>query len=79
MSLSLYSLIHPSEINAISTPYRFLRDEDTDERDEKASWEDRLAQKYYDSLYREFAVCDLKHYKSGNVSLPSHSSYIPLN
>ena len=32
------------------------------------SWEDRLAQKYYESLYREFAVCDLKHYKSGNVS-----------
>lgn len=30
-------------------------------------WEDQLAEKYYESLYREFAVCDLKHYKSGNV------------
>ncbi|KAF5359485.1 hypothetical protein D9756_003276 [Leucocoprinus leucothites] len=35
----------------------------------KKSWEDRLAEKYYESLYREFAVCDLKHYKSGNFAL----------
>ncbi|KAI0303607.1 folate-sensitive fragile site protein Fra10Ac1-domain-containing protein [Multifurca ochricompacta] len=34
-----------------------------------ASWNDQLAQKYYDSLFREFAVCDLKHYKSGNFAL----------
>ena len=57
---------------------RFLREED-DKTDLKAiaenadaggsSWGDRLAQKYYASLYREFAVCDLKHYKSGNVSI----------
>ena len=33
----------------------------------KKAWEDQLAEKYYESLYREFAVCDLKHYKSGNV------------
>ncbi|KAF7296950.1 hypothetical protein MIND_00926900 [Mycena indigotica] len=27
-----------------------------------ASWDDQLAEKYYESLFREFAVCDLKHY-----------------
>lgn len=43
--------------------YRFLRDDD----ERAASWDEQLAGKYYDSLYREFAVCDLKHYKSGNV------------
>ena len=36
----------------------------------KKAWEDQLAEKYYESLYREFAVCDLKHYKSGNVRHP---------
>lgn len=35
----------------------------------KKAWEDQLAEKYYESLYREFAVCDLKHYKSGNFAL----------
>jgi protein FRA10AC1 len=29
--------------------------------------ENELARSYYNSLYREFAICDLKHYKSGNV------------
>ena len=45
-------------------PPRFLRDE---AGEGEQSWEDQLARKYYDSLYREYAVCDLKHYKSGNV------------
>ncbi|KAF5342285.1 hypothetical protein D9611_001828 [Ephemerocybe angulata] len=51
----------------IPPAHRFLR-EDTEEGAE-ATWDDQLARKYYDSLYREFAVCDLKHYKSGNFSL----------
>ena len=46
-----------------SFPPRFLRDED----EKPTTWDDKLAGKYYESLYREFAVCDLKHYKSGNV------------
>ena len=46
---------------------RFLReDDDVDER--QLSWDDRVAKKFYSSLYREYAVCDLKHYNSGNVS-----------
>ena len=46
-----------------SPPCRFLRDD----AEGSTSWNDQLAKKYYDSLYREFAICDLKHYKSGNV------------
>jgi len=42
----------------------------TQKKQHKATaWEDRLAENYYHSLYREFAVCDLKHYKSGHVRL----------
>ena len=49
-------------------PTRFLREED--EKDGKhLSWDDQVAKKYYSSLYREYAVCDLKHYKSGNVRI----------
>ena len=39
-----------------------------------SSWNDQLAAKYYATLYREFALCDLKHYKSGNVSSTPPSS-----
>jgi hypothetical protein len=43
---------------------RFLRDDDPGV---SKTWEAQLAKKYEDSLFKEFAVCDLKHYKSGNV------------
>ncbi|KAG6865979.1 hypothetical protein C0991_009981 [Blastosporella zonata] len=55
-----------TEFEILKNTHRFLRDED-DTRNE--SWDEQLASKYYASLYREFAVCDLKHYKSGNFAL----------
>ena len=45
---------------------RFLR-EDEEEEEHVLSWGDQVAKKYYSNLYREFALCDLKHYKSGKV------------
>lgn len=56
-----------TEFDILKASHKFLRDGGDDEA--STSWNDRLAQKYYDSLYREFAICDLKHYKSGNFSL----------
>lgn len=46
--------------------FRFLREDD---KQEDLSWDEQLAKKYYSNLYREYAVCDLKHYKSGNVGI----------
>ena len=55
-------IIHSPVIWGIN---RFLGD-DT-EAEASTSWNDQLAKKYYDSLYCEFALCNLKHYKCGNV------------
>ncbi|KAH9957402.1 folate-sensitive fragile site protein Fra10Ac1-domain-containing protein [Russula dissimulans] len=55
-----------SEFDILKASHKFLREGDGSA---EASWNDQLAQKYYDSLFREFAVCDLKHYKSGNFAL----------
>ncbi|KIY71171.1 hypothetical protein CYLTODRAFT_450980 [Cylindrobasidium torrendii FP15055 ss-10] len=57
----------PSEFELLRASHKFLREETTASKDQ--TWEDKLAEKYYSSLYREFALCDLKHYKSGNFSL----------
>ena len=65
----------PNDPGANVTP-RFLR-EDGDDDGKASTWEDKVAQKYYDSLFREYAVCDLKHYKSGNVRFQSF--YIPIS
>ncbi|TFY71673.1 hypothetical protein EVG20_g1319 [Dentipellis fragilis] len=56
-----------TEFDILKSTHKFLREEGEEEN--SASWNEKLAQKYYSSLFREFAVCDLKHYKSGNFSL----------
>ncbi|RXW25500.1 hypothetical protein EST38_g303 [Candolleomyces aberdarensis] len=57
-----------TEFEILKARHKFLR-EDQEDGNEPTTWDDKLASKYYDSLYREFAICDLKHYKSGNFSL----------
>jgi len=54
-----------TEFEILKASHKFLRDDD----EKPSSWDEQLATKYYTSLYREFAVCDLKHYKSGNFAL----------
>jgi len=58
-----------TEFDILKASHKFLRDEEGNAESERKakSWNDQLAEKYYANLYREFAVCDLKHYKSGNV------------
>ncbi|KAG1744161.1 folate-sensitive fragile site protein Fra10Ac1-domain-containing protein [Suillus paluster] len=56
-----------TEFDILKASHKFLRD--GEDAEASTSWNDRLAQKYYDSLYREFTICDLKHYKSGNFAL----------
>ncbi|KAI1797012.1 folate-sensitive fragile site protein Fra10Ac1-domain-containing protein [Ganoderma leucocontextum] len=57
-----------TEFDILKGSHKFLR-EDGEGPGHQLSWDERLAKKYYSSLYREYAVCDLKHYKSGNFAL----------
>ncbi|PIL35376.1 hypothetical protein GSI_02102 [Ganoderma sinense ZZ0214-1] len=57
-----------TEFDILKGSHKFLR-EDDEVPEHQLSWDERLAKKYYSSLYREYAVCDLKHYKSGNFAL----------
>ena len=59
-----------TEFDILKASHKFLRQDEDHAEAQNASWDDQLAQKYYDNLFREFAVCDLKHYKSGNVRSP---------
>ncbi|KZT29826.1 hypothetical protein NEOLEDRAFT_1055665 [Neolentinus lepideus HHB14362 ss-1] len=58
-----------TEFDILKASHRFLRDDAEGSNDKQLSWEQQIAKKYYDNLYREFAVCNLKHYKSGNFAL----------
>ena len=65
-----------TEFDILRASHKFLRQDEDHAEARNASWNDQLAQKYYDNLFREFAVCDLKHYKSGNVRCPLLSAQV---
>lgn len=46
--------------------HRFIRD---DENPKDVSWEEQLARAYESKLFKEFALVDLKHYKSNRIAL----------
>lgn len=59
--------------------FRFLReDHDEPPKDGPDAWDEALARKFYSNLWKEYAICDLKHYKSGNVRLFSFSDIVSL-
>ncbi|XP_015127655.1 protein FRA10AC1 homolog [Diachasma alloeum] len=51
--------------DVIRENHRFLwEDEDVPD-----TWENRLAKKYYDKLFKEYCICDLTYYKHNKVAL----------
>ncbi|CAE7144248.1 unnamed protein product [Rhizoctonia solani] len=57
-----------TEMDGLVENHKFLRDDDDRELEELGP-EERIAVKYYRGLFKEFAVVDLKHYKSGQFAL----------
>lgn len=55
-----------TEYSILEKNHKFVRDEETEK---ELSWEERVAKKYYDRLFKEFALCNLKQYKKGKVAL----------
>ncbi|KAK7871028.1 hypothetical protein R5R35_014092 [Gryllus longicercus] len=53
------------DIDVIRENHRFL----WDENEGSLSWEAKLARKYYDKLFKEYAICDLTHFKSNVVAM----------
>lgn len=42
---------------------------DNEDNDDELTWEQRVAKKYYDQLFKEYALCELKYYKEGRIAL----------
>lgn len=52
-----------SEIEILKDKHLFLREDDS------VDWEERLAQKYYDQLFKEYCLSNLSRYKTGQIAL----------
>jgi protein FRA10AC1 len=57
---------HKRDIDVVRENHRFLwEDEEGEEIDKKSlHWEQRIAKKYWDKLFKEYAITDLTQFKS---------------
>ncbi|KXZ54811.1 hypothetical protein GPECTOR_4g882 [Gonium pectorale] len=55
-----------TDADALVEHHRFIRD---DNDDSNASWEVRLAKRYYDRLFKEYAIVDLTQYKQSKLGM----------
>ncbi|GAA5893862.1 hypothetical protein JCM8208_001263 [Rhodotorula glutinis] len=55
------------ELDVLKERHQFVRDSNVDPA--TLSWEDQLAFKHYETLFKEYAIVNLKHYKSGAIAL----------
>lgn len=53
------------DIDVIQENHKFVWEDD----DEVVTWEQQLAKKYYDKLFKEYCICDLSLYKKSKVHL----------
>nr|CAG8434013.1 9065_t:CDS:2 [Entrophospora candida] len=67
-STSSSTNIFKTEFDILKENHKFIRD-DEEENEEKLSWEQRIAKKYYDKLFKEYCIVELKYYKEGKIAL----------
>lgn len=62
------SMLHRSDLEALRSEHKFVRSAEEDSRD-GADWKVRLARRYYDKLYKEYAIIDLSRHELGLIGL----------
>ncbi len=61
--------VSQGDVEVLSRHHQFVRDDEKDEALVRKDWKDRMARKYYDSLYKEYVIADLSRYKLGQIGL----------
>lgn len=57
------------DVEALSTHHEFVRNDKLDEKELHKKWESRMARRYYDKLYKEYVVADMRLYRLGKLGL----------
>jgi hypothetical protein len=58
-----------SDVDALIDQHQFVRDDGEDTKTFSQDWRTRMARRYYDQLYKEFAIIDLSRSCEGMVGL----------
>jgi hypothetical protein len=63
-------LLQDTDISALQRNHRFVRTEEDDRN--LSTWEVRLAQRYYQKLFKEYCIVDLSRYKEQKLGKGEH-------
>ena len=69
MTLYQGNELTPNERSILIRNHRFIRDDEDDNKMWKEKWEVRMAKRYYDKLYKEYALVDLSRYKESKIGM----------
>lgn len=58
--------LQESDLAILKEFHEFVRDDEFDQENQN-DWRIRLARRYYDGLYKEYAITDLTHYAAGLI------------
>lgn len=65
--IQVYESITDHEI--LNRNFQFVRDQEKDDNEKDCNWEIRMSVKYYNKLFKEYALADLSRYKEGKIGL----------
>ena len=63
-----------TDVTVLQDNFQFIRDDEKDQKtltegNSNEAWEVQLARKYYNRLFKEYALCNLDKYKTGEIGL----------
>jgi protein FRA10AC1 len=68
MDKSTRNIITGEDFRSLAEYHEFVRDDEVDEAN-KEDWKTRISRRYYDKLYKEYAIIDLSRYESGEIGM----------
>lgn len=60
--------LHKSDLEALQEEHQFVRNDELDATNQQ-DWKVRMARRYYDQLYKEYAIIDLSRHDEGMIGL----------
>lgn len=58
-----------NDLAVLKQKFQFIRDDDADAEQGETDWQVRMSVRYYQQLFREYALADLSRYKEGKIGL----------
>ncbi|TDH71865.1 hypothetical protein CCR75_001054 [Bremia lactucae] len=62
-------LVSQNDLAILRNQFQFIRDEEADAEEGETDWRVRMSVRYYQQLFREYALADLSRYKEGKIGL----------